>query len=162
VSRAISVRPSRAYVDVVPRRPRSFLPDYGVFHITARGTAGEAIFLDDVDRHLLKGLFNGLAPAVGVRCIVWCFMTTHYHGVFETDREALSKFMHRVNTTYAQRFNERHERRGHLFEGRFSSWVVIDDEHLENTCAYVLNNPVRAGLCETAADWPWSWCVWDD
>ena len=67
--------------------------------------------------------------------------------------------MRRLNGTYARRFNARHERRGHLFEGRFSAWVVRDEEHLEATLRYVLDNPRRAGLCEDGNDWPWLWAA---
>ena len=63
--------------------------------------------------------------------------------------------MHRLNTSYAQRFNRRHGRRGHLFESRFSAWVIRDDAHLEATCRYVLDNPARAGL-DTSEPWPWA------
>jgi len=68
----------------------------------------------------------------------------------------MSYAVHRLNGLYAQRFNRRHERRGHLFENRFSSWVIHDEEHLRATIAYVLENPVRAGLCTDARDWLWS------
>jgi hypothetical protein len=54
-------------------------------------------------------------------------------------------------------FNGRYDRRGHLFENRYSSWVVQDEEHLGKTVEYVLNNPVNAGLCTEAGEWLWSW-----
>ncbi len=66
---------------------------------------------------------------------------THYHLVVEAKREQMSHAVHRLNGLYAQGFNRRHERRGHLFENRFSSWVIRDDEHLRATVAYVLENP---------------------
>jgi putative transposase len=53
--------------------------------------------------------------------------------------------------------NRRHERRGHLFENRFSATLIRDEAHFEQTLAYVENNPVRAGLCLDAADWLWTW-----
>jgi REP element-mobilizing transposase RayT len=61
-----------------------------------------------------------------------------------------------LNGVYAQRFNRRHARYGHLFAGRYGSRVIEGEEYLERACAYVLLNPVRAGLCGQAADWPWS------
>ena len=82
-------------------------------------------------------------------------MDTHYHLVLETSIPVLSHTMHRLNTAYAQRFNRRHGRRGHLFESRFSAWVIRDDAHLEATCRYVLDNPARAGL-DTMQPWPWA------
>jgi hypothetical protein len=61
-----------------------------------------------------------------------------------------------LNGVYAQSFNRRYGRRGHLFGDRFWSGLIEDDEELHDTCLYVLANPVRAGLCATAAQWPWS------
>jgi REP element-mobilizing transposase RayT len=82
---------------------------------------------------------------------------THYHLVVEAKCEQMSHAVHRLNGLYAQGFNRRHERRGHLFENRFSSWVIRDEEHLNSTIRYVLENPVRAGLCAEPEAWPWSW-----
>jgi putative transposase len=64
--------------------------------------------------------------------------------------------MHRLNGLYAQGFNNRYERSGHLFQNRFGARLIDDDRKLENVCAYVLDNPVRAGLTATAEGWPWS------
>jgi hypothetical protein len=74
----------------------------------------------------------------------------------DVEVEALSAGMQRLNGDYARSFNHRHNRRGHLFAGRFSSWVIEGDEYLENTVRYVLLNPVRAGLCRRPSDWRWS------
>ena len=64
--------------------------------------------------------------------------------------------MHRLNGVYALRFNRRYGLRGHLFETRFSSWVIRDEEHLNAAIEYVLGNPVRAGLCREPREWRWS------
>lgn len=79
-----------------------------------------------------------------------------YHLVIETKIPFLSAGMHRLNGIYAQQFNARQARTGHVFEGRFSSRVVERESYLENACNYVLENPVRAGLCARAEDWAWS------
>jgi putative transposase len=63
--------------------------------------------------------------------------------------------MHLLNFRCAQRFNDRHERRGHLFQERFHTRVIRDDEHLGNACDYVLDNAVRGGLCVSRDEWPW-------
>jgi REP element-mobilizing transposase RayT len=63
--------------------------------------------------------------------------------------------MHGINGLHAQRFNERYERVGHLFQDRFSARPLRDDEHLSDACFYVWNNPVRADLCAEAHEWPW-------
>jgi hypothetical protein len=64
--------------------------------------------------------------------------------------------MQLLNGRYAQRFNWRHARRGHLFGGRFYSVLVESETHLLAALRYVARNPVEAGLCEHAADWRWS------
>ena len=61
-----------------------------------------------------------------------------------------------LNGVYAQAFNGRHARCGHLFGERFRARVIRDEEHLYEACRYVVANPVRAGLCGQATDWPWS------
>ena len=83
-------------------------------------------------------------------------MPNHYHLVVETKHERLSRGMQRLNGLYAQHFNGRHNLVGHLFQGRFKAYVIDEDDHLSNAITYVMYNPVRAGLCEHAADWPWS------
>jgi putative transposase len=83
-------------------------------------------------------------------------MTNHYHLVVETKLRLLSSGVQQLSGRHAQRFNERHARYGHLFAGRFSSFVIDTDDHFAAACQYVLENPVRAGLCSRPEDWPWS------
>jgi len=61
-----------------------------------------------------------------------------------------------VRRSCAQSFNARYERAGHVFGARFSSWLIESEEHLAAAIRYVLENPVRAGLCDRPEDWPWS------
>jgi REP element-mobilizing transposase RayT len=83
-------------------------------------------------------------------------MTTHYHLLVETTQDELSRGMQQLNGRYAQSFNARHDRRGHLFEGRFKAYSVEGDRYLQEASRYILDNPVRAGLCERCDQWPWS------
>ena len=82
-------------------------------------------------------------------------MPNHYHLVLETPFPTLSQGMHYLNLFYARQFNERHGRSGHLFEARFWSARIEDDDHFAGVCLYVLHNPVRAGLCELVTEWRW-------
>jgi REP element-mobilizing transposase RayT len=139
----------------VPRFPRNLLPD-GYFHVTSRGNRGAHIFLDDVDRLDFLDLLRSTAALYEWRAHTHCLMGTHYHLIAEASRERLSAGMQRLNGVHARRFNRRHGLRGHLFEARFGSYVVRDDRHLAAAVEYVLQNPVRAGLCAEADDWQWS------
>ena len=68
----------------------------------------------------------------------------------------LSRAMHWLGTCTAQTFNTRYERSGHLYQGRFGSRLVEDDDYLLELARYVPLNPVRAALCESPEEWPWS------
>jgi putative transposase len=83
-------------------------------------------------------------------------MGTHYHLIIQTPNANLAAGMQMLNGRYAQRFNWRYERHGHLFAGRFVSVHVQDEEHLMAAHRYVARNPVRAGLCAHPRNWEWS------
>ena len=70
--------------------------------------------------------------------------------------------MQRLNGRHAQHFNGRHGFVGHLFQGRYKAYVIKDDEHLGNAIAYLIHNPVRAGLCGSPGDWRWTMNVYGD
>jgi REP element-mobilizing transposase RayT len=140
----------------MPRRPRSHLPPDGVFHVTARGVDRCPIVRDRDDWQALETLALTAGRRFGWVYDVFTLMSTHFHLVIRASRTDVSSGMHWLNGVYAQRFNKRWGRVGHLFENRFQSWVMRDEEHWERTCRYVLDNPVKAGLCELSSDWPWS------
>jgi putative transposase len=140
----------------VARLPRFLLPD-GTYHAYARGVDRCRIFRDDDDRQLMLRLLGGTAERHRWRFHALCLMGTHYHFVLETTRQALSSGMHRLNGRYAEAFNARHGRTGHLFGDRFACRLVEGEDSLERLCTYVIQNPVRAGLCTEAREWPWSW-----
>ena len=137
------------------RLPRNVFPEYAVFHVTARGAGRIPIYVDDDDRRWFLLLLADSIRKFGWTCHAFCLMTNHYHLVIEAFREDMSDGLHRVNGVYAEAFNGRYRRWGHLFGERF--WCrPVDEENLETTCRYVIGNPVRAGLCERVSDWPWS------
>jgi REP element-mobilizing transposase RayT len=127
-----------------------------VYHVTARGNAGQAIFADDTDRTRFLELLEREIEQQRWRCHAYCLMGNHYHLLIETPEANLSRGMARLNMTYAQGFNRRHERLGHLFQGRYKAIVVAKDSHLLELCRYLVLNPVRAGLVESPAGWRWS------
>jgi putative transposase len=85
----------------------------------------------------------------------YCLLPNHYHLIVEASRADLSGGMQRLNGRYAQWFNDRYERFGHVFQNRFKSYVIDTEEHFERALAYVSANPVEAGFCEHVDEWPW-------
>ncbi len=138
------------------RVARCTLPD-GFFHVYSRGVAGRAIFLDDQDRGAFVHLFETAAARHDWRCHAFTLLSTHYHVVLESARAALSRGIHALNGGYARRFNSRHDGFGHVFAERFSARVIENEEYLYDVCSYVVQNPVAAGLCDRAEQWPWSY-----
>ncbi len=126
------------------------------YHLTARGNEQQTIFHDDADRQQFLRLFGQEILQQRWRCYAYCLMGNHYHLLIETPEPNLSRGMRRLNGSYTQRFNWRHQRVGHLLQGRFKSLVVERDTYLLELCRYVVLNPVRAGLVETPQEWLWS------
>jgi REP element-mobilizing transposase RayT len=126
------------------------------YHVTARGDRREAIFVDDTDRAgLLDVLAQGLQRFDAV-ALAYCLMGNHYHFVLHTRQANLSRLMRHVNGVYTQRFNRRHGKVGHLFQGRFKAILVDTDAYLLTLCRYVELNPVRAGWIADPLAWAWS------
>jgi putative transposase len=116
-----------------------------------------AIYRDASDRRNFLSLLALAVHQYEWTCHAFCLMTNHYHMVLDTTRENLSDGMQLLNGDYAQGFNGKYRRWGHVFGGRF--WCrSLDEDELEHVCLYVMENPVRAGLCKHSADWPWSAC----
>lgn len=127
-----------------------------LYHVTSRGNAQAPIFLDDEDRDAFIRLMNDEVIQQGWVCYAWCLMDNHYHFLIETPEENLSRGMQRLNGRYTQCFNRRHDRVGHVFQGRFKAILVEKEAHLLELCRYIVLNPVRVGVVNEVSDWVWS------
>lgn len=127
-----------------------------VWHVTCRGNEKRDIFRDAEDRRDLLGVVARVVTVCRWRIHAYVLMGNHYHLLLETPEPNLSWGMRQLNGTYSQRFNRRHDRVGHLFQGRFKSILVERDPHLLELIRYVVLNPVRAGLVDGPERWEWS------
>jgi REP element-mobilizing transposase RayT len=127
-----------------------------LWHVTTRGNERRAIFRDDEDRDLFLSNLGKVVDACRWRLHAYVLMPNHYHLLVETPEPNLSKGMQRLNGRYSQRFNRRHQRVGHLMQGRFKSILVEQQRHLLAVARYIVLNPVRARLTRTAGQWEWS------
>jgi REP element-mobilizing transposase RayT len=139
----------------VPRKPRQELAG-GIFHVWARRVDRRIIFLDDQDRQVYLQLLAGAVDRQGWLCLAYCLMSNHVHLLLETPEPNLAQGMQRFHGRYAELFNERHGRVGHLFERRYGSSLCMEPAQFARVAAYIAANPVTAGLCARAEDWPWS------
>jgi len=137
-------------------RPLRIEFEGALYHVMARGNAQADIFLDDEDRQEFIDNLGRVCNRFDWRVWAWCLMSNHYHLMVETLQPTLSKGMREVNGVYTQAFNRRHGRSGHVLQGRFKAPLVDKDQYLLELSRYVVLNPARAGIVETAADWAWS------
>ncbi len=125
-------------------------------HVTSRGNDRRDIFVTDSDRRAFVELLAEVVRRSGWLCHAYCLMNNHYHRLVETPDANLGRGMRQINGVYTQRFNNRHGRSGHVFGGRYKSFVVEKQSYLLELCRYIVLNPVRAGFVNDAGDWPWS------
>jgi REP-associated tyrosine transposase len=114
------------------------------------------IFVDDEDCERYLRLLRGVAAKFRWHCLAYCLMPNHVHLLIETTEPNLGRGMHSLHGLYAQTFNERFARVGHLFQSRFGSRIVHDDLGLMRVAGYIETNPVVASLCSSPEDWEWS------
>jgi putative transposase len=149
-------RPRRLHTfNRMARILRGELPD-GYFHLTGNAVHATQLFRDAEDFVAFLALLKQGLRRWMLRLHAYCLMTTHYHAVVDGPVERLSPAVQWFQSHYAREHNARFDRKGALFRSRFSSWVIHDEEHYEYTVAYVLDNPVRAGLVDRPDGWPWS------
>ncbi len=127
-----------------------------VYHLTSRGNAREGIFLDAVDREMFLACLGEVVARFGWLCHAYCLMDNHYHLLIETPDANLARGMRQLNGVYTQRFNRRHQRVGHVFQGRYKAIIVQRDSHLLELCRYVVLNPLRARMVKNIVRYRWS------
>lgn len=127
-----------------------------VYHVTSRGNARQKIFRDDEDRETFLAVLAWVVERFGWRCHAYCLMDNHFHLLLETPQANLSRGMRQLNGVYTQKFNRRHGKTGHLFQGRFKAIVVEKDSYLLELARYIVLNPVRAKMVRTPERYPWS------
>jgi len=137
-------------------RPLRIEFEGAVYHVTSRGNAREDIYLSDEDRIMFLDVLSYVVKRHEWICHAYCLMTNHYHLMIETPNKNLSRGMSQLNGMYTQRFNRKHERVGHVFQGRFKSIIVDKEEYLLELSRYIVRNPVAASIVNHVEDWPWS------
>ena len=124
--------------------------------MTARSNRGMTLFEDDAERQLFIEITWTTVRDLDWRCLTYCLMPNHFHLLVQTPQPNLSQGMQRITTAYARRYNDRRERYGHVFQGRFASKLILSEQHLFETIRYIALNPVRADVCAHPSEYLWS------
>lgn len=150
----------------MPRQART-KSNYGIYHIMFRGNNKQNIFVDDKDRlHLISMLENlplqydyatgELLKSRNCDIYAYCLMSNHVHILFRELDEDVDHSMKRLLTSYARYYNLKYARIGHVFQDRYRSEPCNDPEYFMTLFRYIHQNPVKAHMTQTVAEYPWS------
>jgi putative transposase len=125
-------------------------------HVTQRGNRRQQTFFHDTDYTTYIELMHKWCTCHSVEIWAYCLMPNHVHLIaVPGDEESLASAIGEAHKRYTKIINEREGWRGHLWQGRFASYVM-DETYLLTCARYIEMNPVRAGLVAAPQDWPWS------
>ena len=127
-----------------------------LYHVSARGNAGQAIFLKDADR---RQFLEMLGREIGQHrwiCHGYGLLDNQYSLLVETPEANLGRGIGRLNAVYSQWFNRRYQRTGHLFQGRYKAIIIEKSLWLTPVARDLVWSPARAGLVKRPGQWPWS------
>jgi putative transposase len=137
-------------------RPLRLSFENAVYHIIARGNRKEDIFYSDRDRNVFLDKMNETFVKFSFICYANCLMDNHYHLFVKTPLANISEEMHNLNTSYANWFKAKHNIVGVVFQGRYKSILVDEDNYAIVVATYSHVNPVRGGLVKDIEKYKWS------
>ena len=127
-----------------------------LYHVLSRGNEQKDIFWDNDDRVSFLKCLGEMSERFETDIFSYVLMGNHYHILLRTNRSNLSRAMQWLGATYTRRFNNKHLRSGHLFQGRFKNIIVQNDAYLMQLSCYIHRNPSRAGIVKRLVDYSWS------
>ena len=138
------------------RQARSDLKT-NLFHIMVQGINKSYIFNDSIDiKYYIKLLYE-LNNQHNIQIIAYCVMNNHTHILIKSENiDEMSKFMKRVNVKFSRYYNKKHNRVGYVFRDRFKSQGIYSEKHMYNCIRYIYENPVKAGICKSPDEYPYS------
>ncbi len=138
------------------RYPRNYIKTI-YFHVITQGINKNYIFEREEDiKYYIKIMYN-LIEKQKVKILAYCIMNNHAHMLIKAEEiNELSKYMQRLNTKYAIYYNKKYEKVGYVFRDRYRSEGIYTEEQLYSCINYIYNNPVKAGMCNKASEYPYS------
>jgi len=121
-----------------------------------RGHNGEAILASDKSKEAFLEILAEKVTKYRMRLFAYCLMDNHYHLVLQNASGRMSDFFRNLNTHYAFHYRKRMGGKGYVFQSRFHSTIIADDDYLKMAVIYVLLNPLRAGVTEDSRKYHWS------
>ncbi|MDD5496776.1 MAG: transposase [Candidatus Omnitrophica bacterium] len=140
----------------MPRISRGLVDNF-IYHVLNRGNNKQKIFHKEYDYKAFINLMREAKKIYPMKIFAYCLMPNHFHLILmPTQAEYLSKWMQWLMTSHVRRYHRHYGTAGHVWQGRFKSFIIQKDEYLITALRYVEANPIRAKLVNMAKDWPWS------
>ncbi len=139
----------------MPRQARK-QSETGIYHVMLRGVNQQQIFEEKEDARKFLWILRECKAISEFKLLAYCLMGNHVHLLIKEGHEPLAQIFKRIGGRYVYWFNTKYQRVGHLFQDRFKSEPVDSDEYLMAVIRYIHQNPVKAGLCKRAEDYPYS------
>ncbi len=140
----------------MPRIARKYLEN-GFFHVMIQGIKKEEIFYKKEYKEKYIELMKIFLQKQDVKIIAYCIMNNHAHLIlYAEEMQELTKFMERLNTTYAMHYNKHENRVGYVYRDRFKSKELYNQDYLTKCIKYVHMNPVKAGIVSKEEHYPYS------
>ena len=139
------------------RAPRADVAG-GIYHALNRGNARQDIFFKPQDFEAFERIVAEAQAKFSVNLIAYQWMTNHWHMVLSPETDGgMGAFIRWITLTHTQRYHAHHRTTGygHVYQGRFRSFPVQDDDHFHTVCRYVERNALTAKLVEKAEDYRW-------
>lgn len=137
-------------------RPLRIEYEGALYHITARGNERKPLYKEEGDYHRFLNILSELPERFGTAIHGYVLMANHYHLLIETPKANISKSIHYLNATFSGYFNRTYGRSGHLFQGRYKSFLVEKETYLLAISRYIHLNPVRASIVKRPEEYKWS------
>lgn len=128
-----------------------------IYHIIVKGIDGINIFTNDTDRNKFLFFLQKMIKSYKINLFSYVLMDTHAHLLLKTETANLSKAMQFFNSSYAHWYNYKHVRKGHLFQDRFTSYLILDSQYLLSTSSYISLNPVESGMVDASEPEKYRW-----
>lgn len=141
----------------MPRQIR-YKGEFSTYHVIMRGNERKNIFQADGDKAKLIDIIERMKKKYNFILEAYCIMDNHVHLLINDNGNDISKIVKSINISYAYYFNSKNKRVGHLFQDRFKSEIIDDDQYLLEVSKYIHNNPVKARLAKKPDEYCWSSC----
>jgi len=138
----------------MPRKPRK-LSSSGIYHVMLRGINKQSIFADDDDNQKFLFLLKDIKKLSSFELYGYCLMSNHVHLLIKENNEAVGQIIKRIASRYVFWFNKKYSRCGHLFQERYKSEPVENDQSFIYVLRYIHQNPLKANICKSINDYKW-------